>query len=107
MQSNIGFSHPHIEGIENIVAEGFSQKDVQDFTNSSQLYSQTELNLLKQENVGSRPLRLCRFLLEPKILSLIACAILSSNTIDLPKRKLKNWGQISANKTISLNLSTK
>jgi hypothetical protein len=24
MQSNIGFSHPHIEGIENMVADGFS-----------------------------------------------------------------------------------
>jgi hypothetical protein len=108
MQSNTGFSHPYIvEGIENIVADGFSQNDVHDFTKLFQLYSQTELNLLQQENLGSRPLCLRRFLLEPKILSLMACAILSPNTIDLPKGKLKNWGRISADKTISLNWSTK
>jgi hypothetical protein len=107
MQSNIGFSHPHIEGIENIVADGFSRKDVKDFTKTFKSYSQTEFNLLQQENLGSRPLRLRRFLLEPKILSLMASAILSPSTIDLPKGKLKSWGQISADETISLNSSTK
>jgi hypothetical protein len=55
MQTNNGFSHPHIEGTESIMAGGFSCKAVKDFTNSFQSYSPPELfkNLLKQEHLGS------------------------------------------------------
>jgi hypothetical protein len=54
MQTNIGFSHPHIKGTENIMTGGFSCKVVKDFTNSFQSYSRPELkNLFKQEHLGS------------------------------------------------------
>ena len=103
MQTDIGFTHPHIEGTENIVADGFSQKDSDEFAKSFTSFSRVELNLLKQANLDSRPLRLRRFRLSPEILSLMASAILSPSTIELPTGKPRNWGRICPDKIISLN----
>ena len=107
MQTDIGFTHPHIKGIANTVADGFSRKEWEIFLASFTLYSPVELNLLKQENLDSWPLRLQQFRLSPETLSLMASAILSPSTIELPTGKPRKWGQICPKETISLNLCKK
>jgi hypothetical protein len=58
MQTDIGFKHPHIKGKEDLVANGFSRKEWDVFLASFKFYSPVELDLLKQPNLDSRPLRL-------------------------------------------------
>jgi hypothetical protein len=105
MISNISFKTVYITGPDNWIADNFSRKDKDKVQLEFNGYSPSELLLLQQAKVGSQTLRLsCFFQLMPATVSLLVCAILRPNTVDLPEGKPSKWGQIVPSNNIMLTL---
>jgi hypothetical protein len=104
MISTVGFKTVYITGPDNWIADDFSRKDKEKVQLEFKGYSPSELLLLQQAKVDSRTLLLRRFRLTPASVSLLVCAILRPNTVDLPEGKPSEWGQIVPGDNIMLTL---